>query len=63
MNLALKSTILAAVISIVVTLAGGGNFYSFLFFFVLLFLPAILVFVSFDISSNSVKDSSTSKHT
>lgn len=58
MNLVIKSTLLDAVMSIVFTLAGGGNFYSFLFFFVLLFLPAVLVFISLDIVTKSSKNSS-----
>jgi len=53
MNIAIKSIILDVGISTILTLAGGGNFYSFLFFLVLLFLPAILIFVSFDIKGNA----------
>ncbi|MCU7834859.1 MAG: hypothetical protein KZQ83_06325 [gamma proteobacterium symbiont of Taylorina sp.] len=48
MNLASKAVILDTGLSILFTLIGGGNFYSFLFFFVLLFIPAISIFVSFD---------------
>ena len=48
MNFTIKSILLAGVLSVILTVIGGGNFYSFLFFLVLLFLPAILIFVSFD---------------
>jgi len=58
MNLAIKSIILDIGISALLTLLGGGSFYSFLFLLVILFLPAILIFVSLDIASNSSKDSS-----
>ena len=57
MNLAIKSMILDAGISALITLTGGASFYSFLFLLVILFLPAILVFVSLDIMGNSFKDS------
>jgi len=57
MNLAIKSIILDAGVSVLITLAGGASFYSFLFLFVILFLPAILVFVSLDIMGNYHKDS------
>jgi len=55
MNLATKSIALDTGISVIITLAGGASFYSFLFLFVILFLPAILVFVSFDIVRGSSK--------
>ena len=48
MNLTIKSLLLDAVLSLLLTIIGGGNFYSFLFFMVLLFLPAVLVFVSIE---------------
>ncbi len=48
MNLTIKSLILDTVLSLLLTLIGGGNFYSFLFFMVLLFLPAVLIFVSIE---------------
>ena len=54
MNLATKPIILDTEIFTLITLVGGGSFYSFLFFFVILFLPAISVFVSFDITVNSL---------
>ena len=56
MNIAIKSLILDAGISIPLTLLGSGSFYSFLFLFVILYLPAILVFVSLDITGNTAKD-------
>ncbi|MCK5647325.1 MAG: hypothetical protein KAI22_00455 [Gammaproteobacteria bacterium] len=62
MNLAIKSMILDAGISALITLAGGASFYSFLFLFVILFLPSILVFVSLDIMRNSFKDSPANDH-
>ena len=57
MNLAIKSIALDAGVSALITLAGGASFYSFLFLFVILFLPAILIFVSIDIVSGSLKNS------
>ena len=57
MNLAIKSIALDAGVSALVTLAGGASFYSFLFLFIILFLPAILVFVSIDIMGSSLKNS------
>lgn len=59
MNLTIKSILLDAGISTIVTLAGGGSFYSFLFLFVILFLPAILVFVTIDTVMNPVPINST----
>ena len=58
MNLSIKAIILDIGISTLLTLLGGASFYSFLFLLVILFLPAILVFVSLDIAGNSSKDSS-----
>lgn len=58
MNLAIKSMILDVVISVLITIAGGGSFYSFLFLFVILFLPAILFFVSLNIISDYLANSS-----
>ena len=59
MNIAIKSIILDVGISALLTFIGGGSFYSFLFLLVILILPAILVFVSFDIAGNSSKNSPT----
>jgi len=56
MNLTMKVLALDTVLSILFTVIGGGNFYSFLFFFVLLLLPAILVFVSFETMGNTNKN-------
>lgn len=61
MNITVKSVILDTVISALITLAGGGNFYSFLFFFVVLFLPAILVFVAIDIKDKGSPSKITNK--
>jgi hypothetical protein len=55
MNIAIKSILLDAGISTLITLVGGASFYSFLFLFVILFLPAISIFVSIDIAGNSSK--------
>ncbi len=49
MNLASKSILLDIVISAIITLAGGGSIYSFLFLWVILFIPAISIFISLDI--------------
>ncbi len=48
MNLTTKSIILDTAISALITLLGNGSFYSFLFLFVVMFLPVILIFVSFE---------------
>lgn len=61
MNLTIKSILLDAVISIILTLVGGGNFYSFLFFFILLMIPAIAIFVTIDNFTNSSKAVSNDK--
>ncbi len=51
MNLTTKSILLDAGISTLITLLGNGSFYSFLFLFIVMFLPVILIFVSFEDSS------------
>ncbi len=61
MNLTMKSTLLDAGVSILLTLIGGGNFYSFLFFFVLLLIPAIAIFITIDNMRNASKVASNSK--
>ncbi len=58
MNITVKTIILDTLISTIMTLAGGGNFYSFLFLFIVLFIPAISIFVSIDIAKKSFKGSS-----
>jgi len=56
MNLTIKSLILDAGLSVLFTFIGGGNFYSFVFFFILLFLPSILIFISIEtITTTSLK--------
>jgi len=57
MNLTLKSILLDAVISSLITFFGNGSFYSFLFLFVILFLPAISIFISYDIVAKKHKNS------
>jgi len=58
MSTTIKSIVLDTLLSALITLVGGGNFYSFLFLFVVLFIPVIALFVSFDIAKNSFKKSS-----
>ncbi len=58
MSTTIKSIALDTLLSALITLVGGGNFYSFLFLFVVLFIPVIALFVSFDIVKNSFKKSS-----
>ena len=47
-NTTIKSIILTSVLSIILTFIGSGNIYSFIFFFIVLLLPAILIIISFD---------------
>ena len=58
MSTTIKSIVLDTLLSALITLVGGGNFYSFLFLFVVLFIPVIALFVSFDIAKSSFKKSS-----
>jgi len=53
MNIATKVIILDTILSIGFTVMGGGNFYSFLFFFILLLLPSIFSFMTYDTIKNS----------
>ena len=58
MNITVKTIILDTLISALITLVGGGDLYSFLFLFIVLFIPAISIFVSIDIAKKSFKSKS-----
>jgi len=58
MNITVKTIILDTLISAGITLVGGGDLNSFIFLFIVLFIPVISIFVSIDIAKKTFKKKS-----